>query len=179
MDKGGGKGATDFRTMSTEQIMSLNVPDVAAKGCHLYLWVPNSLVLKDGRAVLEAWGFEYVSILSWIKPRGNTSGRFFNTTEQVLFGVRRGESNPFKEVGKVPTHFDFKPSTRTHNAKPEDFYTQIVERCSQGPYFEVFGRPTLNGTRKNWTFWGQDGTTWAEGLGGSKKASKAKRKRAV
>jgi len=180
MAKGGGKGATDFQTMTTEEIMALRVSAIAADDCHLYLWVPNSLVLTDGRAVLEAWGFRYVSILTWVKPRGVPSSRFFNTTEQVLFGVRPS-GHKFKDAGRsrTGTHFSFKPSTRTHSAKPEKFYTQIVERCSEGPYFEIFGRPTLNGTRKNWTFWGQDGTTWAESLGKSKKAAKGKRKRAA
>jgi N6-adenosine-specific RNA methylase IME4 len=172
MDKGGGAGATDFKAMTTEDIVKMNgdIAKVADDDCHLYLWVPNSLVLTDGRAVLEGWGFRYVTILTWVKPRGIPSSRFFNTTEQVLFGVRHPSGYPFKEKGKVPTHFDFKPG-KGHSAKPEEFYTQVVERCSHGPYLELFGRTE----RPGWTIWGQDGTTWAEGSGRSKNTAKSKR----
>ena len=36
-----------------------------------------------------------------------------------------------------------------HSRKPDELY-EIIERCSPGPYLELFAR----GTRKKWTAWG-------------------------
>jgi N6-adenosine-specific RNA methylase IME4 len=38
------------------------------QGCHLYLWVTNTH-LANGLAVMETWGFEYKTTITWIKDR--------------------------------------------------------------------------------------------------------------
>ena len=82
-----------YGTMSLEEIMALPVADVVAPTAHLYLWVPNALLL-EGLQVMAAWGFKYKSNLVWHKIRkdGGPDGRgvgfyFRNTTELILFGV--------------------------------------------------------------------------------------------
>ena len=69
---GGGKikrGADrHYPLMSTKDIMALDVPSIAADDCHLYLWVTNNF-LPDGLKVMEAWGFRYVTMITWLKDR--------------------------------------------------------------------------------------------------------------
>lgn len=45
-----------YPTMELKEILDLPVPQLAAAKSHLYLWVPNALLL-EGLKVMEAWGF--------------------------------------------------------------------------------------------------------------------------
>jgi len=111
-----------YGTLTLKQICEIPVGDVAAAQSHLYLWVPNAL-LKEGLAVLEAWGFEYKTNLIWQKIRqdGEPDGRgvgfyFRNTTEMILFGVRgklRTLAPGRTQVNVVKTR------KRDHSRKPD------------------------------------------------------------
>lgn len=57
-----------YPLMPTEAIKTLPVKGCLGDDAALYLWVPSCL-LKDGLAVLEAWGFEYVSSMVWCKNK--------------------------------------------------------------------------------------------------------------
>jgi N6-adenosine-specific RNA methylase IME4 len=82
-----------YPTMDLREIVELPVRHLVAERAHLYLWVPNAL-LMEGLQLMEAWGFTYKSNLVWLKVRkdGGPDGRgvgfyFRNVTELVLFGV--------------------------------------------------------------------------------------------
>ena len=88
------KRLSRYATMSMQEIMELPIPQMAAQKSHLYLWVPNALIL-EGLEVLKRWGFTYKTNMIWYKIRkdGGPDGRgvgfyFRNVTEMVLFGVR-------------------------------------------------------------------------------------------
>ena len=83
-----------YDTLTLPEIQALPVSSVATETAHLYLWVPNALLI-DGLSVLAAWGFTYKSNLVWHKVRkdGGSDGRgvgfyFRNVTEVLLFGTR-------------------------------------------------------------------------------------------
>ena len=83
-----------YSTLTLQDIKEIPVSLVSANASHLYLWVPNALLL-EGLEVMAAWGFEYKTNLVWHKVRkdGGPDGRgvgfyFRNTTELVLFGIR-------------------------------------------------------------------------------------------
>ena len=95
-----GKMATEHKrlnrypTMKLDELMALPVSKVTDETAHLYLWVPNAL-LVDGLKVMEAWGFTYKTNLIWYKVRkdGGPDRRgvgfyFRNVTEMILFGVK-------------------------------------------------------------------------------------------
>lgn len=143
-----------YSTMSLDDIKSLPVQDVAADNAHLYLWVPNAL-LPDGLAVMEAWGFRYVSNIVWAKRRkdGGPDGRgvgfyFRNVTELILFGVRgsmRTLSPARSQVNMLETR------KREHSRKPDEQY-ELIEQCSPGPFLEMFARSR----REGWKVWGDE-----------------------
>ncbi len=88
------KRLSRYSTMTLEEIMELPVAQVAEPRAHLYLWVPNALIL-EGMEVMRRWGFTYKTNLVWYKVRkdGGPDGRgvgfyFRNVTELVLFGIR-------------------------------------------------------------------------------------------
>jgi|HubBroStandDraft_2_1064218.scaffolds.fasta_scaffold94971_2 hypothetical protein len=82
-----GRGKPDYATMTIEQIAAVPVGDRAAKDAHLYLWITNRSLPK-GFALLDQWGFRYVTCLTWCKPSIGMGNYFRGSTEQILFGVR-------------------------------------------------------------------------------------------
>lgn len=142
-----------YSTMSLAQIKALPVVHAASPICHLYLWVPNAL-LPEGLDVMKAWGFQYKSNIVWHKIRkdGGPDGRgvgfyFRNVTELLLFGVR-GKNARTLEPGRTQVNF-LATRKREHSRKPDEQYS-LIERCSHGPFMELFGR----GTRNGWVTWG-------------------------
>ena len=142
-----------YPTLDLEKIKELPVNEISKDRCHLYLWVPNALV-NEGLEVMKSWGFKYKSNIIWQKIRkdGEPDGRgvgfyFRNTTEIVLFGTRGTKVRTLKP-GRTQVNM-IRTKKREHSRKPDELY-KIIEKCSWGPYLELFAR----GTRKKWTSWG-------------------------
>jgi N6-adenosine-specific RNA methylase IME4 len=149
-----------YGTMTLEDIMALPVSELAAPTSHLYLWVPNALLL-EGLQVMSAWGFQYKSNLVWHKIRkdGGPDGRgvgfyFRNTTELILFGTR-GKNARTLAPGRRQVNF-LATQKREHSRKPDEQYP-LIESCSPGPYLEMFAR----GPRKGWSVWGNQSDEYA------------------
>jgi N6-adenosine-specific RNA methylase IME4 len=146
-----------YDTMTHQEICALPVSEVVADAAHLYLWVPNAL-LPEGLAVMQAWGFRYVSNVVWAKRRkdGGPDGRgvgfyFRNVTELVLFGVRgsmRTLPPGRRQVNMVESR------KREHSRKPDEMY-DVIESCSPGPFLEMFARYPRDG----WTVWGDEASS--------------------
>jgi N6-adenosine-specific RNA methylase IME4 len=130
--------------MPTEEIASLPVSDRAAPDSHLYLWTPVTKI-PDGIAICQAWGFRFVSLLTWIKP-GLGLGTYWRiSTEHIIFGVRG-------HLITSPNHRNWFEARRgRHSAKPAEFYA-LVEKASPGPYLELFARQR----REGWEVWGDE-----------------------
>jgi len=144
-----------YQTMAVDEISTLPVAGVVEEPAHLYLWVPNAL-LHDGLAVMEAWGFEYKSMIVWHKVRkdGGSDGRgvgfyFRNVTEIVLFGVR-GKGARTLAPGRRQVNL-LASRKREHSRKPVELYP-VIENCSRGPFLELFARQR----RPGWTSWGDE-----------------------
>ena len=142
-----GRTKPDYKTMPIEEIEQLPIAKIADKNCHLYLWVTNRSLPKAFRLV-EAWGFRYITCLTWVKPSIGVGNYYRGDTEQVLFCVKGSQPLKRHDVG---THF-CAPRGDRHSAKPEEFY-KLVETCSYAPYIDIFGRKD----RDNWAMWGENG----------------------
>lgn len=143
-----------YGTMELADILALPVREIALPESHLYLWAPNALIIQ-GLQVMSQWGYTYKTNLVWYKIRedGDPDGRgvgfyFRNVTELVLFGVRGGVRT--LDPGRRQVNL-FSTRKRGHSRKPEELY-DIVERCSPGPFLELFARHTRSG----WSQWGDE-----------------------
>lgn len=142
----GNNGAVrHYPLMTTAAICALPVATLAAPDAHLWLWVTNG-TLPLGREVMTAWGFSYRSCLTWIKPRLGLGNYLRNQTEHLLFGVRGRAPIQFRGQGSW-----FYAPVQEHSHKPEEQYA-IIERCSPGPYLELFARRRQPG----WHVWGNE-----------------------
>ena len=142
-----------YETMDLEAIKAMPVSQIAANKSHLYLWIPNAL-LPEGLEVMKAWGFAYKGNIVWEKVRkdGQPDGRgvgfyFRNVTEILLFGIR-GENNRTLAPARSQVNL-IRSMKREHSRKPDEIIP-IIERCSPGPFIELFAR----GDRKGWAMWG-------------------------
>lgn len=142
----GGRGASQhYPVMQLDAIKSLQVQTLAEDNAHLWLWVTNGTI-GAGLEVMESWGFTYRSCLTWIKPYFGLGAHLRNQTEHVMLGTR----------GKAPIQFKgqgtwFYAPLQDHSHKPEEQYA-IIERCSPGPYLELFARRQQPG----WHVWGNE-----------------------
>jgi N6-adenosine-specific RNA methylase IME4 len=150
-----------YRTMSERDLKELPVKDIAARDCHLFLWVTGPM-LEFSFEVMQEWGFTYSAIaFTWVKlKRGDYMltgerdlhvGLGYTTrknTELCLL-ARRGSpqrrSTKVREVILAPR--------REHSRKPDEIHERIEEYCA-GPYVELFARSS----RKGWRTWGHETT---------------------
>jgi len=144
--QGGYGAARHYPLMTTAEICALPVSRLAEDDAHLWLWVTNGDIFETGPAVMGAWGFSYRSCLTWIKPRFGLGHYLRNQTEHLLLGVRGRAPVLFKGQGT----WTYAP-LQEHSHKPEEQYA-IIERCSPGPYLELFARRK----RPGWHSWGNE-----------------------
>ena len=155
MERGGGqikRGADrHYPLMHTRDICALPVKSLGLPDSHLYLWTTNNF-LRDGLQVMAAWGYRYVTMVTWAKTGNAGLGQYFRgMTEHCLFGVR---GNPGYKVvnGKRGQGKTLITAARgEHSEKPEEM-RQMIERVSRGPYVELFARQTY----PNWDSWGNE-----------------------
>ncbi|MEY9838581.1 MT-A70 family methyltransferase [Streptacidiphilus sp. EB103A] len=145
----GAKGAQQhYSLMTLDKIKSMPISGLAEEDAHLWLWVTNA-ALRDGYDVAEAWGFTTRSVLTWVKFRLGLGSYLRNSTEHLLFCTR----------GRAPVKFKSQPTwinapVTEHSRKPDEIYS-IIERVSEGPFLELFGRrrPPSN---QDWFVWGNE-----------------------
>jgi N6-adenosine-specific RNA methylase IME4 len=169
-----------YPLMRTPAIMALGdlvTPRCHPDGAHLYLWAINNL-LPEAFRVMEAWGFRYVTTITWVKAEVvQADGRLITLapavvkqphvtlnlgkkgigkyhrgqTEHLLFGVRG--RLPYRRLeGKIQQGETLIIAPRgRHSAKPDEAYG-LIEHVSRGPGLELFARRE----RKGWDSWGNE-----------------------
>ena len=136
--------ALEYPTMSMDEIRNLPVRRIVSEACMLFLWITNPF-LDEAFTVIEAWGFEYRTAATWVKPRPTTGTWFLGQTEHLLLAVR----------GKPPLPARRRPGLirtlerQAHSVKPRESY-ELVESMSQSPRIELFARRA----RPGWDSWG-------------------------
>lgn len=140
-----------YGTMSLKEIEAMPVKALAADNCLLGLWTTRTH-LRQSFDVIDAWGFEYVSILFVLvkqNPSGEGwhmgNGHWTRANAEICLLAKRG--NPVRldagvsELIVVPRE--------PHSAKPEEARARIM-RLVDGPYIELFARQQS----PNWCAWG-------------------------
>jgi N6-adenosine-specific RNA methylase IME4 len=136
------RGVAPYPTMSIAEIAAIDVASIAHQDCILWLWTTN-FYMRDAFGIVEAWGFEQKTILTWVKDRFGFGDLLRGQTEHVLVATR---GSPVFQLTNESTAL-FAP-VRAHSQKPREFY-QLVERLCPAPrYCELFqrrGRPNWDG----------------------------------
>ena len=154
MERGGGvikRGADrHYALMKTREIAALPVNQLAdGAGCHLYLWTTNNF-LKEALQVMEAWGFRYITAVTWLKEGNPGLGQYYRgLTEHCLFGAIG--ALPYKTVDgkRAQGVTGFIAPRREHSRKPQKM-RDMIEPVSYPPRIEMFARERFDG----WDAWG-------------------------
>ena len=140
-----------YSTMTNTDLCELPVGELAGDNSHCYLWTTNPKLEPDDDglspwSILDAWGFRYITLLTWKKSGMGMGFYFRGDTEHILFGIR----------GRAPIPAEhrernwFEAPKTGHSVKPAYFF-DMVERVSPGPYAELFCRQP----RLGWDHWGK------------------------
>ena len=130
-----------FSTMSIAEICAVAVRDIAHEDCVLWLWVTN-YHMREAFAVLDAWGFQQKTILTWVKPSMKRGDWLRGQTEHALMAVR---GKPTVELTNQTTVI-YGP-VRAECQKPEEFFEFVERLCPAARYAELFAG---GHTRPNW-----------------------------
>ena len=134
-----------YNLMTMEEIKDLPINELLTEDAHVWLWITNAIV-PYVTELMDAWGLTYRSIYTWCKPKLGLGNYLRNCTEQLIFATK----------GKAPIlyksqmNWGFMP-VQDHSHKPEEMY-ETIERCSKGPYLEMFARQRHPG----WYVWGNE-----------------------
>lgn len=150
---GGRRGANvHYPLMKTKEIIALSpmVQDLADDNAHLYLWTTNNF-LRDALEVMNAWGFRYVTAITWVKDRMGLGQYFRGMTEHCLFGLRG--KLPYKVIDgkRQQGKTGFFEKKREHSRKPVQM-REMIEKVSYPPFIELFARERFDG----WDAWGNE-----------------------
>lgn len=158
---GGGKikrgSDKHYPLMKTKDILKLPIEKISNDNAHLYLWVTNNF-LPDGLKVMEAWGFRYITVITWVKDRQGLGQYYRGQTEQCLFGVKgmlpyrikNGKRQQGLTVIDETPRALFAPR-KDHSQKPEEM-RWMIEKVSHAPRIELFARKKT----QDWDVWGNE-----------------------
>lgn len=133
-----------YDTMSYEKIANLPLKSLCLPETHIWLWTSNQWVKKSLK-LLEDWDFNYLCMVTWVKPSG-VGAWFANTTQHLLFAYN--EKCVFPKNRYRPTHI-ITGLPKKHSQKPKEFY-KLIEGISPEPRLELFARDR----RQGWDAWG-------------------------
>jgi N6-adenosine-specific RNA methylase IME4 len=101
--------------------------------------------VPDAAKIIEAWGYRWVTMITWDKGRPGIAKYFQGVTEHCVFAVRG--SVPYKFVdGKMQQGRTLVAEQKTDHSRKPVAMCEVIERVSYGPYLELFGRRVP----KNW-----------------------------
>lgn len=140
-----------YPTMPVTDICAMPVEVLAAPDCLLWLWA-RAAQLKNGIAVLEAWGFELKTMGWWPKMTKKGKQAFGtgyiirNAGEPFLIGTR-GEPKTTKGVRDTILGI-----RRENSRKPDEAYLAAERLMPNVRRLDLFSRQH----RAGWTAWGDE-----------------------
>jgi N6-adenosine-specific RNA methylase IME4 len=137
-----------YPSMPLKDICELEVNDIAAPDCVLFLWA-TSPKLPAAFEVIKEWGFEYRTCAVWDKEKIGM-GYYFRQQHELLLVGRLG-GLPLPEPENRPSSVIQAPRGK-HSAKPEEVYTMIECMYPDIPKIELFSRTP----REGWEAWGSE-----------------------
>ena len=89
-----------------------------------FLWTTSSFI-KEALSIMGYWGFEYKTMITWVKRNNGLGNWFRGKTEHLLMGVR-GKVKPFHL--QAPNVI-ISEKTLKHSEKPQESYS-LIQECA-------------------------------------------------
>jgi N6-adenosine-specific RNA methylase IME4 len=124
-----------YASMSEAEIMDLPIPKLADDDAVLFLWATNSH-LHCAFHVLEKWGFQYRTLITWVKNARSLGSWCRTQTEHALLATK---GKPFVHLTTQTTVIHAGVG-RTHSRKPDEAYEMIEQMFPQPKKLDFFAR---------------------------------------
>jgi N6-adenosine-specific RNA methylase IME4 len=134
------RGTHPYPQMSIADVCALKVATIAHDDCLLWLWTTNHH-MREALGVLDAWGFQQKTILTWVKDKMGLGDWLRGQTEHCLLATR---GKPIVQLTNQTTVLH--APSRAHSQKPVEFYEFVEKLCPASRYAELFQREA----RPNW-----------------------------
>lgn len=135
------RAAHPYPQQSISDICKTNVAGIAHADAIMWLWTTNHHI-REAFTVLDAWGFEQKTILTWVKDRFGTGDWLRGQTEHCLMATR---GKPIVELTNQTTVIH--GPLRKNSQKPDEFYDFIEKLCPSPRYATLYHRGI---SRPNW-----------------------------
>lgn len=122
-----------------DELTAIPIDSITQKEAVCFMWVTVPM-MREGLALLAAWGFEYKTFFTWEKTGGLGMGRWLRVqTEHVLIGAK-GKVKPFgfqeKNIYRHPIS--------SHSQKPH-FFRELISKMAAKSFdhcekLELFAR---------------------------------------
>jgi N6-adenosine-specific RNA methylase IME4 len=154
-----------YATMDLEHIAAIPIKEMAAKDCHVMLWITGPLLAAGvHNSLFSSWGVRVSSMLFvWIKlwPKVNQDqfrttpllecdlayGNGFTTMQNAEYCVLGRIGSPSRQATGIRQII--LDNRREHSRKPDAFYKR-ARAFGAGPYLDAFPGEARGG----WTPWG-------------------------
>lgn len=140
----GRRVASPYPEMTQDELKAINIP--AAENSVMFLWTTHKFIW-DAKELLDAWGFEYRSMLVWNKQKIGMGDLIRMQCEFCLVGMRGKpifrDNHSIRDIIEEPR--------REHSRKPEAFYN-LVDTLCVGRKLDYFSREQ----REGWWCYGND-----------------------
>jgi len=140
------RGVLPYTSMSIAQICAVPASSIAHDDCILWLWVTNHHI-REAFAVLDVWGFQQKTILTWTKDKMGMGDWLRGQTEHCLMAVR---GKPIVHLTNQTTALS--APVRAHSQKPDEFYELVEKLCPAPRYAYLFSRSV----RERWDCHGDE-----------------------
>ncbi len=147
--KGQGRSAENhYRTMSVENIYSLDVTGIADRDSALFLWVTFPCLL-EGLEAIRRWDFTYKTLgFCWVKRCKKQTGKWFwglgfwtRANPELCLIATKGSP---KRVSKA-VHCVVDTPVERHSKKPDEVRRHIEQLMGNVPRAELFARQKYDG----------------------------------
>lgn len=138
-----------YRCMTFEEMCEMPIKNFCEKDCVCLMWVTFPK-LKEGIALLEAWGFEYkTNAFTWIKKNKKSTdtnfwgmGYYTRSNAEICILGTKGKVLP-RLSHKI--HSVIESPIREHSRKPDEVRDKIVKLFGDIPRIELFARTETEG----------------------------------
>lgn len=138
------RGPPPYPTLTIDEIKNLQLP--SAENSIIWLWTTNRF-LHDAYHILESWGYEPKTILTWVKTRNFGVGVWLRgQSEHCIFAVKGQVKDNIELTNQSTVLF---AENTVHSEKPDEFY-ELVDKLCLGWKLDYFGRKK----REGWDVYG-------------------------
>ena len=146
--------ANKYSVLNSLQLKEINIPNIAADDCFLFMWWVASMP-EEAIQLVKDWDFtlKTMTAFSWIKKTKNWKDYFgmgFSTRQQQEHCLLATRGKPQRVSASIRQNI--RAVNLKHSQKPIEVKDKIIELCGNLPRIELFARKR----DPNWHTWGDE-----------------------